>query len=161
VFRLGLAFSLLSGLLAAAPAVAADTAATLNSLIEASRLPRFTQPAWERADQAAEEATLDSLTTQIPAPLRPPARVILQEVLADRVHLAPHFTTGKIGGQSVPTLADLDRLQRGDFFRWQNILGPLRLPIPDLPLVDIDLPLIDKVGHLGPIPIFAPELLAR
>jgi len=152
---------LLALLLGAAPAVAGDTAKTLNTLIEASRLPRFAQPVWDRADRAAEETTINAITTQIPPPLRPPARVILKGVLADRVHLAPRFTTTEIGGQSIPTLADLDRLQRGDFFRWQRVLGPLRLPIPDLPLVDIDIPLIDKVGHIGPIPIVVPEILVR
>jgi len=161
VRRLSVAIPLLGLLLCAAPAVADDTAETLNTLIEASRLPRFAQPVWDRADRAAEKAAIGAITTQIPPPLRPPARVILKGALADRVHLAPHFTTTEIGGQSIPTLADLDRLQRGDFFRWQRILGPLRLPIPDLPLVDIDIPLIDKVGHLGPIPIVAPEILVR
>lgn len=155
-----LAAPLLACLLAA-PAAAGDTAETLNTLIEASRLPRFAQPVWDRADRVAEETTINALTTQIPAPLRPPARMILQETLAGRVHLAPHFTTAEIGGQSIPTLADLDRLQRGDLFRWQRVLGPLRLPIPDLPLVDIDIPLIDKVGHIGPIPIVVPEILKR
>ncbi len=148
-------------LLCARPAAAGDTGSTLNTLIEASRLPRFTQPVWDRADRAAEKATINAFTTQIPAPLRPPARVILKGVLADRVHLAPHFTTTEIGGQTIPTLSDLDRLQNGDFFRWQRVLGPLRLPIPDLPLVDIDIPLIDKVGHIGPIPIVVPEILVR
>jgi len=161
VLRLRLALPLLACLLVATPAVAGDTAKTLSTLIEASRLPRFIQPVWDRADRAAEKATIGAITTQIPAPLQPPARVILKGVLADRVHLAPRFTTTKIGGQSIPTLADLDRLQNGDFFRWQRVLGPLRLPIPDLPLVDIDIPLIDKIGHIGPIPIFAPELLVR
>jgi len=155
------AVTLFALLLCAAPAAAGDTAETLNTLIEASRLPRFAQPVWDRADQAAETTTINALTTQIPAPMRPPAEVILKGVLHDRVHLAPHFTNTEIGGQSIPTLADLDRLQRGDFFRWQRVLGPLRLPIPDLPLVDIDIPLLDKVGHLGPIPIVVPEILVR
>jgi len=155
------AAALLALLLGAAPAVAGDTAETLNTLIEASRLPRFAQPVWDRADRAAEKATIGAITTQIPPPLRPPARMILKEALTDRVHLAPHFTTTEIGGRAIPTLADLDRLQRGDFFRWARIAGPLRLPIPDLPLVDIDIPLIDKVGHIGPIPIVAPEILVR
>lgn len=161
MLRLRFALPLLACLLAATPAAAGDTAATLNTLIEAARLPPFTQPVWERADQAAETTTIDALTTQIPAPMRPPAQVILKGVLHERVHLAPHFTTAEIGGQSIPTLADLDRLQSGDTFRWQRVLGPLRLPRPDLPLVDIDIPLIDKVGHLGPIPIVAPEILVR
>ncbi len=152
---------LVAVLLCATPAAAGDTGSTLNTLIEASRLPRFAQPVWDRADRAAEKTTINALTTQIPAPLRPPARMILKETLAGRVHLAPHFTTTEIGGRSIPTLADLDRLQRGDFFRWQRLLGPLRLPIPDLPLVDIDIPLIDKVGHIGPIPIVVPEILVR
>ncbi len=151
--------ALLLALLGAAPA-SADPAETLNTLIEASRLPPFTQPVWDRADRTAERVTIEAITTQIPAPLRPPARMILKESLAGRVHLAPRFTTTRIGGVAIPTLADLDRLQRGDFFRFQR-LGLLRIPIPDLPLVDIDIPLIDKVGHIGPIPIVVPEILVR
>ncbi|RMF78502.1 MAG: hypothetical protein D6739_11755 [Nitrospirae bacterium] len=151
--------ALLAGL--ATPARAADPAATLNTLIEASRLPRFTQPAWRRADRAAERVTVEALTTAIPAPLRPPVRPLLAAALHDRVHLAPRFTSVEVGGARLPVLADLDRLRQGTFFQWHRIAGPLRLPFPDLPLVDIDIPLVDKVGHIGPIPLVAPEILVR
>jgi hypothetical protein len=119
----------------------------LEDLAEASRLPKFTQPVWNKIDRAAEKVAVEAIASVIPNPLRSPAKSVLSDVLSGRV-------------RAKVRLEDLERIQAGTPVRWEQ-RGPLRIPVPDIPLVDVDIPLIDKVGEVGPVPIVAPEFLAR
>lgn len=119
----------------------------LEDLAEASRLPKFTQPVWNRIDRAAEKVAVEAIASVIPDPLRSPAKSVLADVLSGRV-------------RAKASLADLERVRAGTPVRWEQH-GPIRIPIPDIPLVDVDVPLIDKIGAIGPVPIVAPEILAR
>jgi hypothetical protein len=119
----------------------------LEDLAKASRLPKFTQPVWDRVDRAAEEAAAEAIAGLLPGPLRSPAKEVLRDVLRDRVAVKVRF-------------ADLERIRSATPVRWER-RGPVRIPVPDLPLIDIDVPLVDKVGALGPLPLVVPEPLVR
>jgi len=119
----------------------------LEDLAEATRLPKFTQPVWDRVDRAAEEAAAEAIAGLLPGPFRSPAKDVLRDVLRDRVAVKLRF-------------ADLERIRSATPVRWEQ-RGPVRIPVPDLPLIDIDVPLVDKVGEIGPLPLIAPELLVR
>ena len=119
----------------------------LEELVQASRLPPFTQPVWDRIDRAAEDAAAEAIAGMLPGPFRSPAKQALKQVLRDRVAVKPRF-------------ADLDRIRNAQPWRWEQ-RGPIRVPVPDLPLIDIDIPLVDKVGEVGPVPLIAPEILVR
>jgi hypothetical protein len=131
----------------------------LEEALEAARLPRFTQPVWEAIDRAAERAAAEALTESLPEPLGRNAQDLLEGVLEDRVKVRVRFEEGRIGGLRVPVPADLERIKSGTPVRWERH-GPVRIPVPDLPLVDVDLPLVDKVGEAGPLPLVLPEPLA-
>jgi len=119
----------------------------LEDLADATRLPKFTQPVWDRVDRAAEEAAAEAIAGLLPGPLRSPAKEVLRDVLRDRVAVKVRF-------------ADLERIRSATPVRWER-RGPVRIPVPDLPLIDIDVPLVDKVGEIGPVPLIVPELLVR
>jgi hypothetical protein len=119
----------------------------LEDLAEASRRVEFTQPVWDRIDRAAEAAAAEAIAGLLPDPLRSPVRDVLRDVLRDRVAVKVRF-------------ADLERIRSATPVRWEQ-RGPVRIPIPDLPLIDIDVPLVDKVGEIGPLPVIVPEILVR
>ncbi|MGD2062908.1 MAG: hypothetical protein PVF51_04925 [Nitrospirota bacterium] len=119
----------------------------LEDLAEAARLPKFTQPVFDLVDRAAEKAAVEAITEVLPKPLRSPANSILGDVLSGRV-------------RAKARIADLERIRAGTPVRWER-RGPIRIPVPDIPLVDVDIPLVDKVGEVGPLPMVVPEFLAR
>jgi hypothetical protein len=119
----------------------------LEDLAEASRLPKFTQPVWDRVDRLAEKVAVEAIASVLPDPLQSPAKSVLGEVLSGRV-------------RAKARVADLERIRSGTPVRWEQ-RGPIRIPVPDIPLVDVDIPLVDKVGAVGPVPMVLPEPLAR
>ena len=119
----------------------------LEDLVEASRLPKFTQPVWDKVDRAAEKATVEMLSNLVPGPLRSPAKKVLGEVLSGRVHAKVRAV-------------DLELIRSSTPVRWERH-GPIRIPVPDIPLVDVDIPIVDKVDEVAGVPIVVPESIAR